>query len=182
MARELTRRKVHQAVLLLARERPVATITMEGVAARAGVSKQTLYRSWPSTGAIFFDALMGRSANSDGDVDVPDTGELAADLQALAVATIAELTDPTHEQLLRAVTAQLQSDSALAEQFRELLLIPQMQAITDRLSRGGVSAPHDVAELFVGPIFHRWLLGTRPFDPDWVASHVARTLRAGGVG
>ncbi len=178
MARQQTRSKVHDAVLALAREKRVGNITMEGIAARAGVSKQTLYRTWSSTGAILFDALLARSANEDGAVVVPDSGNLASDLQTLATATIAELTDPTQEPLLRAVTADMQSDDALATQFRELLLGPQLRGIANRLRQGNVPDPDGTAELFVGPIFHRWLLRTRPFESEWVTAHVARIVRS----
>ena len=178
MARQRTRTKVHEAVLSLAREHRVGTITMEGIAARASVSKQTLYRTWPSTGAILFDALLARSTDEDGAVAVPNSGDLAKDLESLAAATIAELTDPTQEPLLRAVTAEMQADEALATQFRDLLLSPQLSGISDRLRQGDVSDPDAVAELFVGPIFHRWLLRTHPFDRGWVTGHVARILRA----
>lgn len=153
-------------------------MTMEGVAARAGVSKQTLYRSWPTTGAILFDALLVRSTNGDGAVVVPDTGDLAADLTTLAAATVAELTDPIHEPLLRAVTAEIQTDDRLATHYRELLLEPQLGAIADRLRRANVADPEEISELFVGPILHRWLLRTHPFDSTWVRRHVARTLGA----
>lgn len=181
MARHQTRAAVHGAVLSLARENRVGSITMEGIAARAGVSKQTLYRTWSSTGAILFDALFARSADQQGAVSVPDTGDLAADLEALATETIEELCDPTQEPLLRAVTAEIQFDEALASQFRELLLIPQLRAISSRFRLAQVPAPDDAAELFVAPIFHRWLLRTYPFDEVWVRSHVARVLRGGSA-
>lgn len=178
MARPTTRKKVHEAVLALARESRVGSLTMEGVAARAAVSKQTLYRSWPTTGAILFDALLARSGGTDGEIVVPDTGDLGDDLGALAAAMVAELTDRTVEPLLRAVTAEIQTDAALATQYRETLLSVQMSAIADRLRCGGVADPDEVAELFVGPILHRWLLRSRPFTVGWVARHVARTVRA----
>lgn len=182
MARERTRSKVHAAALSLAGDRPVAAITMEGIAARAGVSKQTLYRSWSSTGDILFDALLARSLDENGRVTVPNSGDLDVDLAALATGMIDELSDPTQERLLRAVTAELQSDDALAAQFRELLLTPQLTAISDRLRASDVRDPDDVTELFVGPIFHRWLLRSRPFDAEWVTAHVERVLRAAGAG
>lgn len=181
MARQRTRSKVHEAVLTLSRESGVGNVTMEGIAARAGVSKQTLYRTWPSTGAILFDALLARGSDENGVVTVPDSGNLAADLEELATATVAELTHPTHEPLLRAVTAEIQADDGLAEQFRELLLAPQLHGISVRLRRGAVPDPDGTAELFVAPIFHRWLLRSHPFDSAWVAAHVARTLRAASI-
>lgn len=165
-------------MLALAREKRVGSLTMEGIAARAGVSKQTLYRSWPTTGAILFDALLARSEGPDGAVTVPDTGDLTVDMRTLGLAMVAELTDPLLEPLLRAVTAELQADEDLAAQYREALLSVQMAAIARRLQGGGVAAPEEVAELFVGPIMHRWLLRSHPFDPEWVSRHVGRTIRA----
>lgn len=178
MARDRTRLKVHTAALSLALESPTGTLTMEGIAARAGVSKQTVYRSWSSTGAVLFDALVARSADESGRVLVPNSGDLPSDLFALATGMIAELTEPVEEALLRAVTADLQSDAALAAQYRELLLRPQLSAISTRLDQAGVPASEDVAELFVGPIFHRWLLRSRPFDSEWVSAHVERVIRS----
>ncbi|HWD61390.1 MAG TPA: TetR-like C-terminal domain-containing protein [Humibacter sp.] len=178
MARPRTRRLVYQAVLSLAGEDRFGSISMEGVAARAGVSKQTLYRTWPSTGAILFDALLDRSLSESGEVVVPASGELAADLESFVAATIAELTDPTHEPLLRAVTADIQTDEALAAQFHDRLLMPQLSAISDRLRRGSIDDPDAAAELLLGPIFHRWLLRTRAFEPGWASAHVQRVLRA----
>lgn len=178
MARDRTRTKVHSATLSLARENPTAALTMEGIAARAGVSKQTIYRSWPSTGAVLFDALVTRSADERGRVVAPHTGDLRHDLHTLATGMVAALTDPNEEALLRAVTADLQSDEALAEQYREQLLEPQMSAIATRLEQDGVSTSQDIAELFVGAIFHRWLLRSRPFDTEWVSAHVERILRS----
>lgn len=178
MARDRTRVKVHAAALALALENTPGALTMEGIAARAGVSKQTVYRSWPSTSAVLFDAFLARSADESGRVVVPNSGDLSSDLLALATGMIGELTDPTEEALLRAVTADLQSDPALAAQYRELLLGPQLSAIAARLDEGGVPAPDDVAELFVGPIFYRWLLRSRPFDPAWVGEHVERVIRS----
>jgi AcrR family transcriptional regulator len=155
----------------------IGTITMEGLAKQAGVSKQTLYRTWPSTGAILFDALLARSTDEHDAVTVPNSGDLAADLRSLATATIAELTDPMLEPLLRAVTAEMQSDEALAAQFRELLLAPQLRGISNRFRQENLPNPDDLAELFVSPIFHRWLLRSRSFDSEWVTAHVARTMR-----
>ncbi|WP_049822093.1 TetR/AcrR family transcriptional regulator [Arthrobacter sp. H41] len=178
MARPKTRTQVHDAVLALAGEGGFGNITMEGVAMRAGVSKQTLYRSWPSTGAILFDALLIRSVTADGVVVVPNSGDLAADLESLVTATIAELTDPTQERFLRAVTADIQTDEVLAAQFHDLLLTPQLRGISDRLERGSIADPDAAAELLLGPILHRWLLRTRAFEPGWAAEHVQRVLRA----
>ena len=58
-----------------------AAVTIEGLAAEAGVSKQTIYRWWPSKAAILGEALLEGSLPG-GDVEVPFTDDLAADLRA----------------------------------------------------------------------------------------------------
>lgn len=179
MARSRTVARVHAAVLELVGEDGYLRLTMEGIAARAGVSKQTLYRSWPSTGAILFDALLTRSLGPEGEVDVPDTGDLVRDLDALLLTTVEEMTDPVTDRMLRAVTAEIQADEGLSLQLRERLLQPHMEAVEARLVRGGVpeSETAEVVELLYGPLFHRWLLRTGPLTTDWVRRHVRRTVR-----
>lgn len=178
MARASTTARVHDAVLALVSEAGFPRVTMEGLAARAAVSKQTLYRSWPSPAAILFDALLARSVAADGEVDVPDTGDLGRDLETLLLATAEELTDPAQERMFRAVLAEIQTDEALAVQMRARLLDPQLRAVEARLARGGISDAEAAAELIYGPVFYRWLVRTGRLDGDWVRAHVARTLGA----
>lgn len=181
-ARATTRRRVHEAVLDLAAEVGLPGLTMEAIAARAGAGKQTLYRSWPTPSAILFDALLARDGDGDGHPVVPDTGDLHADLVALVAGTVAELTDASSDRLLRAATAQVLADPEMNEDLLDRLLGPQLLAIAARLRSGAVSSPDEVAELLVGAVFHRWLLRTRPFEPDWVERHVSRVLAAARLG
>lgn len=182
MARPATRRRVLSAALELLGEVGFAHLTMEGIAARAGAGKQTLYRSWPGKGAIVFDALLERSVDEAGVVAIPDSGDLTADLELLVSATIAELQDPAQDRLLRAMLAEVQTDLALAEDLRRRLLGPQLAAVAERLRAGGVADPERAVELLYGPILHRWLLRSGPFGEGWAAEHVRRVLRAAEVG
>lgn len=177
MARSTTRTRVFAATLGLVGEQGLASTTMEAIASRAGVGKQTLYRSWPSKAAILVEALLERSLVNGG-VDIPRSGELASDLQRLVTGTVAELTDPTMERLLRAITAEVQSDSRLAADVVTGLLQPQTDAVAARLRESGVVEADAGAELLFGAVFHRWLLRTGDFSQDWIAGHVRRTLRA----
>lgn len=178
MARDSTRSRVHAAVLFLVMDTGYRQLTMEGIASQARVSKQTLYRTWPSKSAVLFDALLDRSVSGDGDVEVPDTGDLAADLEALILATVEEMTDPPMDKLLRAVAAEIQSDDPVALELSTQLLVPQLDAVSARMARGGITEPDEAVELLYGAVLHRWLLRTRPFTTTWVAAHVTRTLRA----
>src|ERR1700761_4612106 len=66
---------LHAADDLLA-ERGFAGVTIEGIAARAGVAKQTIYRWWPSKVDVLLDTLI---EDSQQDLAVPDTGSAIAD-------------------------------------------------------------------------------------------------------
>lgn len=176
MARDSTRSRVHAAVLLLVMDNGYPQLTMEGIASQAGVSKQTLYRSWPSKSAVLFDALLERSGGED--IEIPETGDLATDLEVLILATVEEMTDPSMDKLLRAVASEIQSDDRLASELSTRLLAPQLDAVTARVTRGGIADPEEAVELLYGAVLHRWLLRTRPFTTAWVRAHVARTLRA----
>ncbi|WP_235866305.1 TetR/AcrR family transcriptional regulator [Serinibacter arcticus] len=165
-------------MLELAGEVGFGGLTMEAIAARAGAGKQTLYRSWTNPGAILFDALLDRDRGDAGDALVPDTGDLRADLVALASGIVAELSDPASDRLLRAATAQVLTDPDLNLELLHRLLEPQMRAIGERWRIADVDAPDELAELLVGPIFHRWLLRTRAFDDAWLGRHVDRVLAA----
>lgn len=177
MARPRTTARVHAAVLGLVAEVGWPSVTMEGVAARAGVSKQTVYRSWPSTAAVLFDALLTRSTDASGTVDVPDTGHLEPDLVTLLTATAAEMVEPATERVLRAMVGAVQDDEALAAQYRNLLHRPQIDAVQARLVRAGITDPN-AAELLMGAVLHRWLLRTGPFTDEWIRGHVARVVRS----
>lgn len=55
-------------------------LTMEGIAAEAGVGKQTIYRWWPSKGALIAECLIDGQLLPE-DFTPPDTGDLRADLR-----------------------------------------------------------------------------------------------------
>ena len=73
------RRAILAAALDLVEEAGYAKLSIEGIAARAGVGKQTIYRWWGSKGSVLLDALLALSEDEDGEVmGLPDTGDLEA--------------------------------------------------------------------------------------------------------
>jgi AcrR family transcriptional regulator len=179
------RRAILDATLALTAEVGYAALTVEAIAARAGVGKQTIYRWWPSKGAVLFDALLAANADADGATALPDTGDLPADLRTLLRATAAELTDPSADRLNRAVAAEVQGDEGLGGELVRRLRRPQLDATAERLRRaraaGQIAEDADVevaVELLFGPVFHRWLLRTGPLD-DAYADRLVATVLAG---
>lgn len=189
---ERSRQAIHAAARDLVAELGYAPVTIEKIAARAGVGKQTIYRWWPSKGAVLLDALVAENVPPEGPTPPPVTGDLAADLQAVLATSADYLNDPANDKLLRAVTAEMQYDPGLAAAVVDRLLKPQLEAIVERIRLASPAAPDGrpgnpliMAELLVGAVFHRWLLRTAEFDDgyieDLVAHVVGQQQRAGST-
>lgn len=162
---ERARAAILTAAAELTRELPYVKLTIEAIAARAGVGKQTIYRWWPSKGAVVFDAMLESDSGPAG-LALPDTGDIAADMRELLRGSIVALTDPGYESFLRAMYIEIQQDPELAATYRERLLLPQRAAIADRLASavdaGELRAGLDLElaiDLLLGPIQTRWSLG-----------------------
>lgn len=154
-------------------ELPYGKLTVEAIAARAGVGKQTIYRWWPSKGAVVFDAMRDMDSGPDG-LALPDTGDLLADVRLLLRGSIAALTDPVFEGFLRAMYIEIQQDVTLAAAYREQLLLPQRRALANRLAAGvdsGELRPgldlELAVDLLLGPIQMRWSLGLGGLTEDY---------------
>jgi AcrR family transcriptional regulator len=158
-------------------------LSIEAIAARAGVGKQTIYRWWPSKGAVVFDALLEDAGATAEARALPDTGDIERDLRTVLRETVKELLDPDRDRIQRTITAEIQHDPVLAEELVARLLRPQMRATADRLQAaqeaGQLAADVDVdlaAELLFGPLFHRWLLRTAPLDARYADALVEHLL------
>ncbi|MFC8915986.1 TetR/AcrR family transcriptional regulator [Streptomyces sp. NPDC047821] len=186
---ERSRRAIYDAALALVGEVGYARTTIEGIAARAGVGKQTIYRWWPSKAAVLLEAFvdLGVQANEalggDENSEIPDSGDLEADLKYVLRATVDEMNDPKYDAPTRALTAEGVVDPELGARFVEQLLEPQLELYVRRLDaareagqvRPGID-PRVALELFVGPLAHRWLLRTRPLTHAYADSVVEYAL------
>ncbi|MFD9611931.1 TetR/AcrR family transcriptional regulator [Streptomyces sp. NPDC004288] len=187
---ERSRRAIFDAALTLVSETGYAKTTIEGIAARAGVGKQTIYRWWPSKAAVLLDAFLDLAARANeslggaADSEIPDTGDLAADLKLVLRATVDELTDPAFDGPTRALAAEGIVDPELGARFTEALLEPQLQYYVRRIEaaqkRGDIDPdadPRVAVELLVGPLHHRWIHRTRPLTHAYADTLVDLALR-----
>ncbi|QGQ19254.1 TetR family transcriptional regulator [Cellulomonas sp. JZ18] len=181
---ESSRRAVLTATLDLLQEVPYARLSIEGIAARAGVGKQTIYRWWPSKAAVLFDAFLLLSETSSGERPrLPDTGDLRADLALVLKATVAELNDPRLSEPMRALATEVAHDEALAASYHERLDGPLRDAKRQRLrsaQEAGELADDldlDVAiDIIWGPVLNRWLLRSGPVTDEYVDALLDATL------
>ncbi|WP_278263704.1 TetR/AcrR family transcriptional regulator [Nocardia sp. AG03] len=183
---ERSRQAILAATRELVSEVGYGKVTVEAIAARAGVGKQTIYRWWSSKGAVIFDAFLALSEAADGqEMALPDTGDLAADLKLVLRATVAEFADPAFERPIRALNTEIINDPELAAQYREKLAGPVDELKKQRLrsaQRAGQLDPDAdldlLLELLYAPLFQRWLLRSGPLTDDYADALVDRTLRA----
>ncbi|WP_328714510.1 TetR/AcrR family transcriptional regulator [Nocardia salmonicida] len=182
---EGSRRAILSAAFELAGEIGYDKLTIEAIAARAGVGKQTIYRWWPSKGAVLLDAfLMLSETGDDATPGLPDTGDLEADLKLVLRATVAELADPRFDLPLRGLTSAIMHDPALAATYVERLQGPVDDLKRRRLAAaqtaGQIAADIDLdvaIAMIWGPLMDRWLLRTGTLTTDFADRVVETALR-----
>src|SRR6201995_4699495 len=107
--------QVRDAVLTAAgglmREGGLAAATMEAIAARAGVSKRTLYKYWPSRGAVALEGFMRSAAASQV---FPRDATASESLEFLVVAAVRLFTETPAGPLVRSLVADAQSQGEIA--------------------------------------------------------------------
>jgi AcrR family transcriptional regulator len=180
---ERSRQAILNATADLLGEVGYTKLTVEAIAARAGVGKQTIYRWWPEKGAVVLDAYLALVGAEEG-LSFPDSGHLGTDLRRILGSTVDSLADPVFERRYRALLTAIQDDPELAAALLDRLLKPWLKATKERL-RAAQSAGQirdvdlDVAaELLYGPVYYRWLLRTGPISREYADAVVTMTLRA----
>lgn len=109
-------------------------LTIEGIAKEAGVGKQTIYRWWPSRGALIGECLVeGRLIPVD--FVVPDTGDLADDVETWLRSVLSILEAPEGGALLRSLVAAATEDAGVGAHLGESLGVEKYLA--ERI-RGGI--------------------------------------------
>lgn len=162
-----------------------ASLTMEGIAARAGVGKQTIYRWWRSKGTVLLEAFLMLSLGpEDEPMHLPDSGELEHDLIAVLSATVDELVRPEYDRPLRALTVAILDDAALAAEYIQYLDLPTRRAKAARLKSAQAvgQLPKDLdldvaIDTIFSPLAQRWLLRTGPLTHEYAEMTVRNALR-----
>ncbi|MBM7495167.1 AcrR family transcriptional regulator [Micromonospora luteifusca] len=165
-------RAIMRTTLELAQEVGYAKLSIEGVAARSGVGKHTIYRRWPSKGALFLDAVL---TSGEPGLDYPDTGDIVADLRQQIRAAVDLLGQPPQGPLFRALLGEAQHDPMVAAALNERFIRPQAERTVARLRKAqqqGQLSPDfdlDVAmAILSGPLYFRFLITQEPLTHEYV--------------
>ncbi|MER5615271.1 TetR/AcrR family transcriptional regulator [Streptomyces sp. NPDC002215] len=182
---ERSRRATLEAALELCTEKGYGRVTVEAIAARAGVSKKTIYRWWPSKSAVILEAF------ADALVDTTpfaDTGDIAADLRTNLAGAVRLINTPPFGPAYAGILSEMHHDDELAQTVRAKLVDPRFDEAVARLRRAQEQGqiPPDanlplVVEMLYGPMYSRHVLRKPVHDEEEIAALVAHVLRAIGV-
>lgn len=141
-----------------------ASLTIEAVARRAGVSKATIYRWWRTKGELVLEAAEKEIAIGT----VHDTGDSRADLETAIGQLIDTFSRPLASIVIFAAITTGGSDPKMAQIFRDRYVYPwrvsAFEALERARARGDVSAEdlHFLLDVIVGTVFQRTLVMKEP--------------------
>jgi AcrR family transcriptional regulator len=177
---ERARQAVLEAADDLVAERGFAGVTMEGIAAKAGVAKQTIYRWWPSKVDVLLEAFVDDMAEH---LNPPDHGDLGRDLRDYLGTLALFLAESDSGAVFRALTGQAQHDPAVAARLRADYLGRQHERdclpLDRAVERGQLPADTDIdlaVDQLVGPIYYRVLVSGQPVTGEFTDALVDRFL------
>jgi AcrR family transcriptional regulator len=159
-------------------------VSVDEIAARAGVHKTTVYRRWPTKPELIADAVR---VHSDENVPIPDTGTLSGDLRALARAVVANIGSEGGARRSRSIAASAATSRELAEGMHSFWAerLASTGLVVERAIERGELAPHSdpnlIIETLIGPLWIRLLLTGEPITED-LADRVAELVTAGAIG
>jgi AcrR family transcriptional regulator len=172
---------IRRAALDLLEEVGFAALTVEGIAARAGVGKATLYRWWPNKAGVVMDSFLDAYG---GCSTFPDTGCVREDLRQQLRLAVLLLTGPKG-RAIAALLGGLRTTPELAEAFRTRWLRPRREearrALARGVERGQVrrDVDYDAAvDALYGPLYFRLLTGHAPLNRAF-ADALTETVMAG---
>jgi AcrR family transcriptional regulator len=167
---DATHKAVLRAAYDLLGEAGLARFTIEGVAARSGVARTTIYRWWPSKGALAMEGFLDTTAP---ELAVPSSASVVADMQAL-LRLVGRLLRGKAGLIIRGIIAEGQSDPETINAFMAGFVTPRRTEVRAILARGiasgelrgNLDVEMVLASLF-GPLHLRLLLNEN-VDDAWI--------------
>jgi AcrR family transcriptional regulator len=180
---EAAARSIRAAASAMLREAGYPGVTIEGVAARAGVAKTTVYRRWRSKAELLFDAAIHPAELGPP----PDTGDLHGDLAAVAALVVEDLTRPEAMLALPGLLADVGRDDGLRAALRERFIGAERAWLATIVARAAARGevpeatdPDLALDLLLGPLLTRALFTggpDAPLTPEFGAQVAARVVR-----
>ncbi len=161
---EKSRTAIVTATRELLLERGFDGLTIEAVAARAGVGKQTIYRWWPSRPALVADVML-----EDADrllASVNHTDDLPGDLVGWVGKLVASLTTARGSAMLRTLTVACMEHEDTAVRLRAGFSAPLHDSVRARLLAAGINevTAESAADAIVGGVVYPILSGAQRYS------------------
>jgi AcrR family transcriptional regulator len=163
----------------------IAAVTFERVAAAAGSSKMTLYKWWPSPGALAAEAFF---AHSEEDLKFPDTGDIGADLTAQLRAFVTLLSRDGVGSAIAGLIGAAQTDPDLARAWSDNYTRPRralaVQALERARLRGQIRAGFElgiIVDQLWGACYNRLLIPDGPLNEAFADALVINALYGAGL-
>jgi AcrR family transcriptional regulator len=164
----------------------VGRLTVEGVAARSGVAKTTIYRRWRGKDELALAVLIDMVANV---VATPDYGDTRKELVTFVSAGVRILGTTLMGRVMQGLVSDLATDPDLAAAFRERVVamrVAEVRRLVERgIERGDLRPDTDVElahELLFGPVYYRLLLSGAPLEKGLAERIVDAVLPAFATG
>jgi len=158
----------------------ITAVTMEGIAARAGVGKPTIYRSWPNAHAVAMAALMA----VQGSPSKPARARSAVGELKLQLRDVAAVFASRMGRQVAIMVASAASETELSKSFRNHFILMRREegrAIINRaIAQGEIrrNISVDIAlDMIYGPVFYRLLMGHGPLDGKFTDAVVDQALQ-----
>jgi AcrR family transcriptional regulator len=170
---EECRTRMLDAALDLLEERGLRALTIEAIAERAGTSKVTIYRWWPSKAAIVLDAILAQVSPA-----MPYR-ESSSPLESLRdqMRSFARFLGGRFGRLLRSIVAEGVLDDETGDSYREHWVKPRREdarQLVGRAIAAGELPPDTDAEVILdalfGPLYYRFLIQHAPVSPSFTDS------------
>jgi AcrR family transcriptional regulator len=154
--------------------------TVEKVAAKAGASRMTISKWWPSKGSLALDGYASVVRHS---LEFPDTGDVQADIVAQLLAFVHLVRDSPAGRVIGELVGAAQTDADLGLSFRERYSRPRRE-LAERTLRRGVERgelrtdfdPQVVVDQLWGAVYHRLLIPDQPLTDEFARALVANIL------
>lgn len=176
---------VLEATRALLTEYGYGDLSLAAIAARAGTTRQALYRRWPNKALIVLDAMFSTTVPSE----IPDLGSLREELRLGTRRLAAEFNDPVARSTVSGLLSDLGTDDQLHSRVRDVLLEPEhakVRAIFERAAERGDTdagiATGVLVEMIGGAIVYRTCFLGLPADDDFVDSVVETAVAAARKG
>ncbi|MBL9038930.1 MAG: TetR/AcrR family transcriptional regulator [Archangium sp.] len=174
-------RAILDATVELLERGSLRTLTIEGIAAEAGVSKQTIYKWWPSKSALVMEAYAGTFGER---TPAPNSGRFEDDLLEFMRRALRTLRRPRVARAITGLLAEAQFDDNVHRDLRTLFQNVRREhwrALFKRaIDAGQVSAEADIEvclDMTLGAIWYRLLFRGR-LDDAFAESLAAAVLRS----